>query len=69
MPVGGWVEGVWYCIGFFDANMKMQWGPILKYIGEGQWIDEAEEPVTSLWDPVLQHHVAMDAADAYQPQS
>ena len=47
----------------------MQWDQILFYNGDGLWSDESGNVVESLYDPVLQMHVAMDAADAYQAQA
>lgn len=57
----------WYAIGFRDEADEVQWGPIYRFDGEA-WFDDDDEEVTSLWDPLLQEHVAMNAADGYVRQ-
>ena len=66
-------EPGWYCIGFDRYEKADQeafgpdFGPILRFDGEC-WIDEAGEEHTSLFDPILQIHCGMDAADYYVKQ-
>jgi len=64
--------GKWYACAFasMEDEAIIEWGnaTIAKYEGDGYWSDESGEEVDSLWDPILQARVAMDAADAYAQQ-
>jgi hypothetical protein len=61
-------EGKWYAIGFMSWDGRIDYGPLYQYIGAGQFLNEYGETVESLWDPLLQAHVAVDSADSYQEQ-
>lgn len=58
----------WYAIGQEDVNGVIEYGPIYEFTG-AEWLDEDGELVTSLWDPILECRVAMDAADSYVRQN
>jgi hypothetical protein len=61
----GDLEAGWYVIGFENLDGTPDYGPIYHYHGEGYWTDEGGEEIESLWDPILQDRVAVDAADFY----
>jgi len=66
-------EPGWYCIGWDREDTAEQeaigpdMGNIHQFDGEF-WTDEEGDSVDSLWCPLLQTHVAMDAADYYIKQ-
>lgn len=66
------VAGKWYCIGFEMFSMvdtpEMNWGEIIQYCGNDEWIGGNGEPVYHLYDPELQMPVSCDAADGYALQ-
>ena len=61
------VEGKWYAVGWKMDDGSTRWDQIIKYEGDGCFSDEDGE-VESLYDPILQMRVAVDAADAYAQQ-
>ena len=61
------VEGKWYAVGWKMDDGQIRWDQIIKYEGDDCWSDEDGE-VESLYDPILQTRVAVDAADAYARQ-
>ena len=62
------IEGKWYCVGWEMDDGSIQWDQFIKYEGEGCFSNEEGEEVTSLFCPVLQLRVAVDAADRYALQ-
>lgn len=58
-----------YAVGFLDCDDVMQWGEILRYEGNGVWLDSNDDEVASLYDPLLQMPVAVEAADGYALQA
>lgn len=63
------VEGKWYVVGWKREDGTMQWDQFIQYHGEGCFTGDDGEEVDSLFDPILQCRVAVDAADAYQQQA
>lgn len=61
------LEGKWYAVGWQMDDGSTSWDQIVRYDGEGCWSDENGE-IESLYDPILQTRVAMDAADVYAQQ-
>ena len=61
------IEGKWYAVGWKMDDGSTQWDQIIKYEGDGCFSDDGGE-VESLYDPVLQMRVAVNAADAYAVQ-
>lgn len=57
-------ENGWYCIVMVEQSGERDYGPIWKY-EDGCWFDEYGDERTSIWCPVLQQQVPIDAADDF----
>lgn len=60
--------GKWYAVGWKREGGEMQWDQLIRYEGDGCFSNDDGEEIESLFDPVLQTRVAVDAADAYAQQ-
>ena len=60
----------WYAIGLRDLAGQFDWGgaPIHEYVGNGCWMSEHGEEVTSILDAELQMYVGINDADGYVKQ-